>query len=515
MSKQYDAIIIGAGHNGLACAGYLARDNKKVLVLEANNFIGGMAATREFAPGFHASVAHTLPQGQSALISDLSLKKHGFELAAKNLDTTALDGEGNAITFNGKSVKGVDANDQKSYGEYQSLLKKFAKVLKPTWNKRAPRIGGGEIKDMITFAKFGWDVRTLGRDTMREFTRMIFLPAQDMMDEHFDNPLLKAGLSWDYNVGNILAPRSPNNAVLNQLLKLSGDVSGHGGLPLPKGGMGSFVNALANSAKTSGTEIRLNTRVKRVVIENHVAVGVELEDGEIIHAKRIISNADPKTSFLKLLGAANLEIQFTNRINRLRTEGLVAKVHLALNALPNFKGMTKPEGRMILAPSMQYIENAYDQSKYRSYAEDLPMEVVIPTLHDKTLAAEGKHVLSATIQYAPRDVEGGWDKHRDSFMKNVIATLEKFAPGIGDCIEASELLTPADLEQQFNVEGGHWHHGEFAIDSWWMNRPTYGASQSKTPVSGFYLCGAGSHPGGGIMGAAGANAARAIIAEDK
>ena len=230
-------------------------------------------------------------------------------------------------------------------------------------------------------------------------------------------------------------------------------------------------------------------------------------------ASTIVSNADPKTSFFKLLGAQHLDVQFTHRINRLRTDGYVAKLHLALDALPAFTGLDSPGDRMILAPSMQAIENAYDFAKYGEFAQELPMEVIIPSVHDDSLAPAGKHVLSAQVQYAPYQLKGGWDGQREQFLDNALDTLERYAPGIRAQIVASELLTPADLEQQFRVRGGHWHHAEFAIDNWWMNRPTYGASQYKTPDAGFYLCGAGAHPGGGIMGAAGANAARAILEE--
>ena len=219
------------------------------------------------------------------------------------------------------------------------------------------------------------------------------------------------------------------------------------------------------------------------------------------------------TSFFKLLGARRLDVQFTHRIKRLRANGFVAKLHLALDSLPDFTGLDKPDGRMLLAPSMQVIENAFDQAKYGDYARQLPMEALIPSVHDSSLAPAGKHVLSAQVQYAPYQVNGGWEKHRAQFLANALDTLAAYAPGIRDQVVASELLTPADLEQQFRVHGGHWHHAEFAIDNWWMNRPTYGASQYKTPVPGFFLCGAGAHPGGGIMGAAGANAARAILEE--
>ena len=251
-----------------------------------------------------------------------------------------------------------------------------------------------------------------------------------------------------------------------------------------------------------------------MIVEQGKATGVQLGSGEIISAPTIVSNADPRTSFFKLLGARHLDVQFTHRINRLRTDGQVAKLHLALESLPNFTGLAHPDGRLLLAPDMAYIENAFDAAKYGGYARQLPMEVLLPSLRDDSLAPRDQHVLSALVQYAPYTVKGGWDAHRDSFLENALASLERYAPGIRECVIAAELLTPADLEQQFGVTGGHWHHGEFALDNWWMNRPTYGASRYHTPVSGFYLCGAGAHPGGGIMGAAGSNAARALLEEN-
>ena len=415
------------------------------------------------------------------------------------------------ITINNGQLSGASAADSAAYADYLQLMNKFASAINSFWHKSPPMAGSGGIKDIATLGQFGWKLRTLGKTDMREMMRMITLPARDLMDEHFDNELLKAALSWDANLGSKLAPRSPNNAVLALLYRMSGDFGG--ALPLPSGGVGGLIDALAEAARSNGAELRTNAPVARVVMDGRQACGVELESGETISATTIVSNADPKTSFFKLVGAKYLDVQFTHRINRLRTDGFVAKLHLALDGLPHFTGLDNPGDRMILAPSMQAIENAYDFAKYGEFAAELPMEVIIPTVHDKGLAPQGKHVLSAQVQYAPYRLKGGWDTQREQFLGNALDTLERYAPAIRSQVVASELLTPLDLEQQYRVSGGHWHHAEFAIDNWWMNRPTYGASQYKTPVAGFYLCGAGAHPGGGIMGAAGANAARAILEE--
>ncbi|MEH6593145.1 MAG: NAD(P)/FAD-dependent oxidoreductase [Halioglobus sp.] len=510
--SNYDALIIGAGHNGLACAAYLAKAGRKVIVVEANEQTGGLAATREFAPGFRASVAHTLPQLNSGLVKDLNLKQHGFKLAVDSMPSVALAPGRSPITITPNSLRGASVEDSAAYLEYRRLLGKFADAINPFWHKRPPMIADGDMGDLATLGKFGWNLRRLGKDDMREMMRMIALPAQDLMDEHFEDPALKAALSWDCNLGSKLAPRSPNNAVLALLLRMSGDLTG--GLPLPAGGAGGFTDALAASAKGFGAEIRCGEAVERVLVENMSVTGVQLASGEQLRATTVISNADPKTSFLKLLGAQHLDVQFTHRINRLRNQGFVAKLHLALDGEPEFTGLDKPSGRLLLTPSMKTIECAFDEAKYGGYASELPMEVIVPSLVDDSLAPAGKHVLSANVQYAPYAVKGGWDAHREQFLSNAISTLTQYAPGIESQISASELLTPADLEQQFHVAGGHWHHAEFAIDTWWMNRPTYGASQYKTPVTGFYLCGAGAHPGGGLMGTCGANAARAIL-EDR
>jgi len=516
MSKQFDALVIGAGHNGLACAAKLARAGKKVMVVEANKELGGLAATHEFAEGFKASVAHTLPQLTEKLVKELELNKHGFAFANEHLDTYGLKQDGSdALRISGNTITGVAVDQVDAYQSYSAQMKKFANAIATFWQKKPPMIGDKSWASISTGMQFGLNLRLLGKKDMREFTRMIALPAQDVMDEQFEDEHLKAVLAWDYCVGNKLAPRSPNNAMINWLYRLAGDASGFNKLPIAKGGMKSLIDALASSATSAGAVIKTGDAVKSIVVDDqtNAAVGVELVSGEVIHATSIVSNADPKTSFLKLLGARHIDIQFTHRINRTRTDGQTAKMHIAIKGEPVFNGVERADGRMIIAPTMSYVENAFDHSKYGEVSEDPAMEIVVPTMHDVSLAPEGHHVLSITIPNVPYTVKDGWDVEKPKLEAAILKTLEHYAPGINGQIVATELMTPVDLEARYNVTGGHWHHGELALDAWWMNRPTYEASQYKTPITGFYLCGAGAHPGGGVMGAAGSNAADVVLAE--
>jgi phytoene dehydrogenase-like protein len=277
-----------------------------------------------------------------------------------------------------------------------------------------------------------------------------------------------------------------------------------------------LINSLCKSATASGVEIRNNAAVSRVLISGSadglLATGVHLENGEKIEADRVISATDPKRTFLNLVGVENLDIGFTNRIRRLRCDGYVAKLHLALNEAPEFAGLQQADGRMIIAPELDAIEFAFDDAKYGECSKNPVMEIVVPSMHDASLAPSGQHVLSAHVMYVPHKLKGGWtDAARDDIRDRAIDTIARYAPGIRDQIIHSEFLTPADLEQKYHVTGGHWHHTEFAVDQMLMMRPTYGAAQYSTPIPGLYLCGAGSHPGGDLMGAAGHNAAREIL----
>ena len=505
--NRYDSIIIGAGHNGLVCAAYLAKEGQSVLVLEASDRPGGLAASREFHPGFKTAVAHSVNHFSPKIVKDLDLESFGLKMSSEPLPTIGLSPDGNNVLIHKNTVSGVDESDSKSYQQYSGLMQRFAKALAPFWLKTIPRIGINSLSDVITLGRMGLGIRMLGKTDMREFLRVAALPTRDLMDENFDHDLLKATLCWDGLIGSKLAPRSPNHSVLAMLYRMAGE---------QLGSVGGLIEALQSAVNASGAEIRTSARVERILVEANdkglTVHGVQLADGEVIEAQRVISAADPQTTFLKLVGVDKLEIQFTNRIRRLRCDGYVAKLHLALNALPEFTGLAEPGGRLIIASHMDAIEFAYDDAKYGECSRQPVMEIVIPSLSDASLAPPGQHVLSAHVMYAPYKLKGGWDEAaRDVFAERVIDTIARYAPAIREQIIHRELLTPLDLEKNCNVSGGHWHHTEFALDQSLMMRPTYEAAQYATPLPGLYLCGAGSHPGGDLTGGPGHNAACEIL----
>jgi phytoene dehydrogenase-like protein len=334
------------------------------------------------------------------------------------------------------------------------------------------------------------------------------------MDEYFENDLVKTAVSWDGLIGSKIAPRSPNSAVLTMLYRMSGRATpGH---IIPTGGVPGLIDALSASAQDLGAEIRCGTRVSRILINGGksglATNGVELGDGEKLRADRVISAVDPKRTFLDLVGPEYLDIGFTNRIRRLRCDGYVAKLHLALDSLPRFAGLEGPDGRLLIAQELDAMEFAFDDAKHGGLPVSPVLEIVVPSIRDASLAPAGKHVLSAHVMYIPCSLKGGWTEGaRNAARERAIDTIERCAPGIREQILHSEFLTPADLEREYRVTGGHWHHAEFAIDQMLMMRPTYGAAQYQTPLPNLFLCGAGCHPGGDITGMAGRNAAREIL----
>jgi phytoene dehydrogenase-like protein len=525
-ASRYDCVVIGAGHNGLVCAATLARGGRSVLVLEAANQVGGAALTREFAPGYRVSAgAHLLHLMPADLLRDLRLESHGLEWAAHGMNTTALVAGGAALTV-GESLAvgqsqaraesaahGLSAADAQAYSDYVARMRRFAAALAPIFSRTPPRLGTTAWADRLALLRMGWQIRKLGRKDMRELLRIGGMNVYDLLEENFDSVALKGALGFDAVLGANFGPRSPGT-VLTLLYRLAAEsAAGASGLSQPRGGMGALCDALAKAAAAAGATIRTGSPVAGIVVENDRASGVVLESGERIEAQDVISSADPKNTFLRLLGPRHLDTGFVRRVNHIRSRGLAAKLHLALNRVPPFSGVNEAalSGRLLIAPSLQHIEHAYNHAKYGEFSADPVMEVTVPTVNDPTLAPSGHHVLSAIVQYAPYALKEGWQSGRQRFLDTALDSLERHAPGLRGCIVGAELLTPADMETEFRMSGGHWHHGDLAFDQFLMVRPVPGAAQYRTPMKGLFLCGAGCHPGGGVMGVAGRNAAREVL----
>jgi phytoene dehydrogenase-like protein len=514
----FDALVIGAGHNGLVCASYLARSGRRVLVLEASSRVGGAALTREFAPGFQVSAgAHLLHLMPEAMIAELRLESHGLAWSGTQLATTALL-EGRApLDLGAGSAAGsaLSAADVQALAAYRARMRRFAAALAPMFSNVPPRLGTSAWSDRLALLKLGLQIRRLGTRDMRELLRIGGMNVYDLLEENFQSPELKGALAFDAVLGTNCGPRTPGT-VLTLLYRLAAETrAGRLGLAQPRGGLGAVCAALAEAASAAGAELRTCAPVARILVEKDRASGVVLESGEQIRAPTVISSADPKTTLLRLLGTRHLDTGFVRRVTQIRAHGLAAKLHLALDAAPEFPGLSAAQaaGRLLIAPSMQYLEHAYNHSKYGEYSEQPAMEITLPTMADAALAPAGRHVLSAIVQYAPYALRSGWDESKPRFLELVLSALERHAPGLRSKLIASELLTPLDMEREFRISGGHWHHGELAFDQFLMVRPVPGAAQHRTPLAGLYLCGAGCHPGGGVMGIAGRNAAQQVLGQ--
>jgi phytoene dehydrogenase-like protein len=348
---------------------------------------------------------------------------------------------------------------------------------------------------------------------MRELLRIGGMCVHDLLEERFDSPLLKGALALDAVLGTNLGPRSPGTVA--SLLYRMAAPGGTEILAQPEGGLGALTQALGVAAAAAGAQLRTQAPVAEILVREDRACGVRLASGEEIAAATVISSADPKTTFLDLLGSEHLDAGFVRRVSQLRSRGLAAKVHLALERLPEFPGLDREalRGRLLVAPSADYVERAFNHSKYAEYSAAPVLEISVPTLADPALAPKDKHTVSVIAQYVPYSIAGGWQEERQRFTELVIHTLAAFAPELPGCVRSAELLAPRDIEREFRIPGGHWHHAELALDQFFMMRPVPGAAQYQTPLRGLFLCGAGCHPGGGVMGLAGRNAARQVMRE--
>ncbi|MBB5040910.1 phytoene desaturase family protein [Shinella fusca] len=512
---SFDAIVIGAGHNGLAAATRLAKGGRKVLVLEAANAPGGATRGREFAPGFRsAGLAHLVNRLDADVARDIGLDLAGGAL----LPTTVLDGSGKAVTLHGaygESIDGVSADEAAAFAALRKKLVFQAGILKRFLRRPPPQIGAISLGDLSTLAGAGLGLLRKGRGEGRDFLRMLLMNVADVADEYLADDRLKGLLAFDATLGIHLGPRSPTS-LLGLYYRLTGEAAGKtGGQVVPAGGMASIAPAFVRAAEKAGVTIRCSAPVGRILADRGRASGVVMRDGTEITAPVVVSAIHPQTTFLHLVDPAESGTGFVRSVKNVRSHGNVAKLDLALDRVPDFAGPEARNGRIVLVCSMEQVETAFNPAKYGEFSPDPVMEITLPSLADPSLAPSGGCTLSALVQYAPYRLKAGWEAGKPAFLKIVLDTLERHAPGISRSIVAADLMTPVDIEAEYNLPGGHWHHGELQADQLLVNRPTGAASGYATPIEGLYLASAGAHPGGGISGLPGWNAARHILSGGK
>ena len=515
---------MGGGHNGLVTAAYLARAGVRVLVLEARELVGGCAVTEEIWPGYRVSTASYLSSlMQEKVVRELELERFGYRVDAKDPAFFSPFPDGRHLFMwqdRAKTIAEIakfSKPDAEAYPRYEAHLEKLAMVGESLLLTTPPEFPPRGIGDFIDYLKLMGRLRGLSRAEMVGLVKVFTQSAADFLDDWFECEEIKVTLATDGVIGANGGPRSPGTAYI-LLHHCMGGVNGHRGLwGFVRGGMGAVSNAIADSARAHGAVIRTNAPVEKILTQHGKAAGVVLVDGEEIHAPVVASNLDPKRTFLKLLDAAGLPGDFVAGIERFRSEGTSLKMNLALDGLPEFKAFPETPGpqhkaTMHLCPSIEYVERAWDDAKYGRPSRSPLIEMTIPTMYDASLAPAGRHIMGIFLQYAPYTLKGtDWDTEREPYADRVLDVIAEYCPNIRDIIVERQTLTPLDLERRFGITGGNIFHGEMSVDQMFVLRPLAGFANYRTPIRGLYLCGSGAHPGGGVMGAPGHNAAREIL----
>src|SRR5713101_5064188 len=521
-------VIIGGGHNGLITAFYLAKAGFKPLVLERRSQVGGAAVTDEFHPEFRCStLSHAAGPIRPDILRSMQLAKHGLKLITPDVAVVALSPEGRALHLYNDTKKSAEEitkfspKDGARYSEFQEALRQMGRVIAKALVLAPPSIDNPTRGDLWGMLQTGRAIRNLGKKNMYRLLRWGPMAVADLVAEFFDTELLRATIAARGIFGTFLGPWSAGSSLV-LLIRAAGDTHPAGTAWFAAGGMGAVTQAMASAAQQAGAEIRSGAEVIEVRIKDGVASGVVLSTGEEINARAVISNADPKRTLLKLLDPTHLSPDFVMKLQHYRMPGTVAKVNLALSGLPRFTALEGEghdralSGRVHIGPEIDYLERAFDESKYGNFSKQPYLEVAIPSLTDPSLAPEGKHVMSIYMQYAPYKLKGSdWEKQRVPLGDTVVKTLSQYAPNLPELILTHQIITPQDLEETYGLTGGHIFHGELALDQFFTMRPLLDWARYSTPIKNLYLCGSGTHPGAGLTGGSGANAAREILKDLK
>jgi len=525
-SAHYDAIVIGGGHNGLVNAAYLARAGKSVLVLERRHLVGGAAVTEEIYPGFKYSVySYVVSLLRPEIIRELDLPSHGLEILPLESTVTPLPngdylGRWADHDQTRRELYRHSAKDAEAYDDYGKLMYHLAFAVKPIVAMVPPDPTSLSPRDLLSLLKLGKHFRSLGATQFYALVKLMTMSAADFLDEWFETQALKATMSASGIIGTFLGPRSPGTAYVllhHYLGEIDGSFRAWG---FAKGGTGAISESIAGAARRFGADIRTEASVARVLVRHGRATGVALENGDEITARVVVSGLDPKRTFLKLIESEHLPDDFVDSIRRFKIRGSSGKVNLSLSELPKFTCLPRDgphlRGAISISPSVDYLERAYDDAKYGNFSRRPYMDIIIPSMIDPGMAPPGKHVMSIFVQYAPSDLEGGWNEtRREAFGDAVIDTLAQYAPNLPGAILHRQVITPWDLERDIGLTQGNIFHGELSLHQLFFLRPAPSWADYRTPLDNFYQCGSGTHPGGGISGTSGRLAALRVLKDWK
>ncbi|HJZ53989.1 MAG TPA: NAD(P)/FAD-dependent oxidoreductase, partial [Gemmataceae bacterium] len=525
MPSTYDAIIIGAGHNGLVTAAYLARAGYKVLVLERRDVLGGCCITEEVWPGFKVSTAaYVNSLLRPEIIRELDLKKYGFDMIPRSPSSFTPFPDGRYLLMGPdkeltrREIAKFSAKDAENYPKYEDMLTRVADFLEPMLEQTPPDPFSNRLGNLWKLFQLGRGFRGLGRDVATEAFEILTGAARPILDRWFESDGLKATIATDAVIGAFAPPSHPGTAYV-LFHHVMGECNGVRGVwGYVRGGMGTISNSIAAAARERGAEIKTNADVGRILVKDGRAAGVALKDGTEFAAKRVISNADANVTFVKLMDPKDLPAEFLAQIKKIDYSSATVKINVALSEAPQFKALPSNgvgqhhHGTMHVCPGMDYIERAYDDAKYGKPAENPMLECTMATALDSSLAPPGKHILSMFIQYAPYHLKGTtWEAEKDKFADRCFDILNEYAPNFRSSVIARQVIPPPEMERLWGITGGNIMQGAMNLDRMFSFRPVAGYANYRTPVRGLYMCGAATHPGGGVMGACGLNAAREIL----